>query len=69
MRKNVLVLVDGMYSLRSLTTINPDDVESVEVITNPRVEYDSEVANVLNIILKVEHESLMESEKDVEQRK
>ncbi|MBR5652426.1 MAG: TonB-dependent receptor plug domain-containing protein [Bacteroidales bacterium] len=69
MRKNVLVLVDGMYSSRSLTTINPDDVESVEVITNPRVEYDSEVANVLNIILKVEHESLMESEKDVEQRK
>ena len=69
MRKNVLVLVDGMYSSRSLTTINPDDVESVEVITNPRVEYDAEVANVLNIILKVEHESLMESEKDVEQRK
>ena len=69
MRKNVLVLVDGMYSSRSLTTINSDDVESVEVITNPRVEYDSEVANVLNIILKVEHESLMESEKDVEQRK
>ena len=69
MRKNVLVLVDGMYSSRSLTTINSDDVESVEVITNPRVEYDSEVANVLNIILKVGHESLMESEKDVEQRK
>ena len=69
MRKNVLVLVDGMYSSRSLTTINPDDVESVEVITNPRVDYDSEVANVVNIILKVERESLMESEKDVEQRK
>lgn len=52
--KNVLVLVDGMYSSRSLTTINPEDVESVEVITNPSVEYDSEVANVLNIILKEE---------------
>ena len=49
---NVLVLVDGMYSSRSLTTINPEDVESVEVITNPSVEYDSEVANVVNIILK-----------------
>lgn len=52
--KNVLILVDGMYSSRSLTTINPEDVESVEVITNPSVEYDSEVANVLNIILKEE---------------
>ena len=52
--KNVLVLVDGMYSSRSLTTINPEDVESVEVITNPSVEYDSEVANVVNIILKEE---------------
>lgn len=51
---NVLVLVDGMYSSRSLTTINPEDVESVEVITNPSVEYDSEVANVVNIILKEE---------------
>lgn len=53
--KNVLVLVDGMYSSRSLTTLNPEDVESVEVITNPSVEYDSEVANVVNIILKEEH--------------
>ena len=51
---NVLVLVDGMYSSRSLTTINPEDVESIEVITNPSVEYDSEVANVVNIILKEE---------------
>jgi hypothetical protein len=51
---NVLVLVDGMYSSRSLTTINPEDVESVEVIANPSVEYDSEVANVVNIILKEE---------------
>ena len=52
--KNVLVLVDGMYSSRSLTTLNPEDVESVEVITNPSVEYDSGVANVVNIILKEE---------------
>ena len=51
---NVLVLVDGMYSSKSLSTINPEDVESVEVITNPSVEYDSEVANVVNIILKEE---------------
>lgn len=52
--KNVLVLVDGMYSSKSLTTINPEDVVSVEVVTNPSVEYDSEVANVVNIILKEE---------------
>ena len=51
---NVLVLVDGMYSSRNLSTINPEDVESIEVITNPSVEYDSEVANVVNIILKEE---------------
>ena len=29
---NVLVLVDGMYSSRNLSTINPEDVESIEVI-------------------------------------
>lgn len=51
---NVLVLVDGVYSSKSLSSINPEDVESVEVITNPSVEYDSEVANVVNIILKEE---------------
>lgn len=29
---NVLVLVDGVYSSKSLASINPEDVESVEVI-------------------------------------
>ena len=52
--RNVLVLVDGVYSSKSLSSINPEDVESVEVITNPSVEYDSEVANVVNVILKEE---------------
>ena len=59
----------GCIFLTKPYAINPEDVESVEVIINPSVEYGSEVANVVNIILKVERESLMESEKDVEQKK
>ena len=51
---NVLVLVDGAFTTRSLTTITPEDIESIEVITNPSVEYDSDVANVINIVLKEE---------------
>lgn len=51
---NVLVLIDGAYSTRSLASITPEDIESIEVISNPSVEYDSDVANVVNIILKEE---------------
>lgn len=51
---NVLTLVDGAYSTRSLSSITPEDIESIEVISNPSVEYDSDVANVVNIVLKEE---------------
>ena len=51
---NVLVLVDGAYTTRSLSSITPQDIESIEVISNPLVEYDSDVANVVNIVLKEE---------------
>ncbi len=51
---NVLVLIDGAYSTRSLTSITPEDIESIEVISNPSVEYDSDVANVVNLVLKEE---------------
>jgi hypothetical protein len=51
---NVLILVDGSNSDRDLKTIDPDDIEKVEVITNPSSKYDSDVATVLNVILKEE---------------
>jgi len=51
---NVLVLVDGAYTTRSLSSITPEDIERIEVISNPSVEYDSDVANVINIVLKEE---------------
>lgn len=51
---NVLVLVDGAYSTRSLSSITPEDIESIEIISNPSVEYDSDVANVVNIVMKEE---------------
>jgi len=51
---NVIVLVDGAYTTRSLSSITPEDIESIEIISNPSVEYDSDVANVVNIVLKEE---------------
>lgn len=52
--RNVLVLIDGAYTKRSLNLLTPEDIERVEVMTNPTVEFDSDVANVLNIVLKNE---------------
>ncbi len=49
---NVLVLVDGYNSYRNINAIDPKDIERIEVIKNPSAKYDSDVANVLNIILK-----------------
>ena len=49
---NVMVLIDGAYTKRSLSSLSPEDIESVEVITNPNVEFDSDVANVVNVVLK-----------------
>lgn len=51
---NVLVLIDGSYSNKDLRSISPEDIERVEVITNPSAEFDSEIANVINVILKEE---------------
>lgn len=51
---NVLILIDGSNSDRDLKTLDPDDIEKIEVITNPSSKYDSDVASVLNIILKEE---------------
>jgi hypothetical protein len=51
---NVLVLVDGINNNRDLNTIDPEDIERIELIDNPSSKYDSDVANVINIILKEE---------------
>lgn len=51
--ENVLLLVDGMTkSAMELQTIRTEDVERVEMTTNPSSEYDSEYAAVVNVILK-----------------
>lgn len=49
---NVLVLIDGEYYHRPLSSISPKDIERVEIIKNPSAQYSSEVKNVINIILK-----------------
>ncbi len=50
----VMILIDGSNNDRDLKMIDPEDVERIEVITNPSSKYDSDVANVLNIVLKEE---------------
>ena len=50
--RKVLILVDGAYVKRSIGSISPEDIESIELITNPTAEYDSDVVNVINIVLK-----------------
>jgi len=49
---NVLVLINGVNNGRTLKSIPPDDIERIEIITNPSSKYRSDVANVLNVILK-----------------
>lgn len=53
---NVMVLIDGAYTKRSLSSLSSEDIESVEVITNPNAEFDSDVANVVNVVLKNDNE-------------
>lgn len=49
---NVLVLINGSASGRSLQTIKAEDIKKIEVIQNPTAEYDGEVMSVINVILK-----------------
>jgi len=49
---NVLVLINGMNHNRSLLSIHPDNIKKIELITNPSVKYQSDVASVINIITK-----------------
>ena len=50
--KNVLVLINGMDHGRSIQAIQPDNIKKIELITNPSVKYQADVASVINIILK-----------------
>lgn len=50
--KNVLVLINGVDNNRSIASIHPQDIERVELITHPSVKYQSDVASVINIVLK-----------------
>lgn len=51
---NVLILIDGVQSNRNLMAVNPEDIERIEIINNPSSKYDSDVVNVINIIIKDE---------------
>ena len=49
---NVLVLINGADNKRNLKSINPDDIERIELIVHPSAKYRSNVASVVNIVLK-----------------
>lgn len=50
--KNVLILINGVDNNRSIESIHPDNIERVEIITHPSVKYRSDIASVINIVLK-----------------
>jgi len=52
--QNVLILINGSdkQGNENLKTIKPDDIDKIEIITNPSAKYDSEYTGVLNIVLK-----------------
>lgn len=50
--KNVLVLINGVDNNRSIESINPADIARIEVITHPSVKYRSDIASVVNVVLK-----------------
>jgi|GEM_PF-1914744 len=50
--KNILVLINGIDNNRSIESIHPNDIKRVEIITHPSVKYRSDIASVINIVLK-----------------
>lgn len=52
--KNVLVLINGIarQSNFDLLTVKPEDIDRIEVISNPSAKYDAEYTGVINVILK-----------------
>ncbi|MBI9067214.1 MAG: TonB-dependent receptor plug domain-containing protein [Salinivirgaceae bacterium] len=51
---NVMLLIDGVPSKRNLSAIKPIDIEKIEIIENPSAKYDSEIASIINVVLKEE---------------
>lgn len=49
---NTLVLINGMNSNRLIETIRPDEIEKVELITNPSSKFNSDISSIVNIVLK-----------------
>lgn len=52
--ENVIVLINGIQQRGSinLKAIEPEQIDRIEIIQNPSVDYDSEYTGVINIILK-----------------
>lgn len=50
--KNILVLINGLDNKMDLDLLKPEDIERIEIITHPSVKYDSDIASVINVILK-----------------
>ncbi len=55
---NVLMLINGTSSSRSIFSINPKEIEKVELIQNPGAEYESDITSVINIVLKKDNKGL-----------
>ncbi len=49
---NVLVLINGVDNKRLVDVIKPSDIERIELITHPSAKYRSDIASVVNIVLK-----------------
>lgn len=54
-RSNIMILVDGKQRDKEyLAQLNPNNIDKIEVMTNPSVKYEADVTGVINIILKRE---------------
>jgi len=53
-RENVLVLINGIEKKGNsdFKSIQPNDIDRIEIITNPSAKYDAEYTGIINIILK-----------------
>jgi hypothetical protein len=55
---NIQFYVDGILRNKEyVAQIKPDQIDKVELITNPGVKYDADISGVINIILKKEKHS------------
>ncbi len=56
--RNTLILINGNYSGANLNPANimANNIERIEIVSNPSAQYDSEVGGVINIVTKREPE-------------